>query len=184
MKSEEIIQKFISFFVRHRHQVAPQISLVPENDPTLLFTSAGMVPLKPYFLGKVEPPAKRLVNVQRCLRTTDLEKVGKNRRTLSFFEMLGSWSIGDYFKKEAVFLAWEFLTEELKLPREKLWATYFAGDSSLPQIAPDRETPKAWQAVGMKEDHLVGLGAAENFWQVGESGPCGPCTEVYLDQGE
>lgn len=184
MKSEEIIQKFISFFVRHRHQVVPQISLVPENDPTLLFTSAGMVQFKPYFLGKKKPPAKRLVNIQRCLRTTDLEKVGENRRTLSFFEMLGSWSIGDYFKKEAVALAWEFLTKELKLPREKLWATYFAGDSSLPQIAPDHETPKAWQAVGMRKDHLVGLGAAENFWQVGESGPCGPCTEVYLDQGE
>ncbi|MBP8591325.1 alanine--tRNA ligase [Candidatus Shapirobacteria bacterium] len=183
MKSKEIVEKFINFFSRHQHQVAPQISLVPENDPTLLFTSAGMVQFKPYFLGKEEPPARRLVNVQRCLRTTDLERVGGNRRTLSFFEMLGSWSIGDYFKKEAVALAWEFLTKEIGLPPEKLWATYFAGDKALPQITPDTETPQAWQAVGVGKDHLVGLGAAENFWQVGESGPCGPCTEVYLDQG-
>jgi len=183
MKSRQIEEKFIDFFVRHHHLLIPQVSLVPENDASLLFTSAGMVPLKPYFLGLASPPAKRLVNIQRCLRTTDIERVGKNARTLSFFEMLGSWSIGDYFKEGAISLAWEFLTKELKLPKEKLWATYFAGDKNYPQIPPDKETPRFWRKVGMSSDHIVGLGYEDNFWQAGESGPCGPCTEVYLDRG-
>jgi len=183
MKSRQIEEKFIDFFVRRHHLFIPQASLVPENDASLLFTSAGMVPLKPYFLGLASPPAKRLVNIQRCLRTTDIERVGKNARTLSFFEMLGSWSIGDYFKEGAISLAWEFLTKKLKLPKEKLWATYFAGDKDHPQIPPDKETPRFWRKVGMNPDHIVGLAYEDNFWQAGESGPCGPCTEVYLDRG-
>jgi len=184
MRSREIQEKFIKFFVEHNHLLVPQISLVPENDPTLLFTSAGMVQFKPYFLGLEKPPSSRLVNIQRCLRTTDIDQVGSNGRTLSFFEMLGSWSIGDYFKGEAIRLAWRFLTEELNLLPEKLWATYFSGDKKYPNLPPDRETPQFWAKVGMDSKHIVGLGYEENFWRIGDTGPCGPCTEVYLDRGE
>jgi len=183
MRSREIQEKFIKFFVRHNHLLVPQVSLVPENDPTLLFTSAGMVQFKPYFLGLEEPPSSRLVNIQRCLRTTDIDQVGSNGRTLSFFEMLGSWSIGDYFKEEAVRLAWQFLTEELNLSPEKLWATYFSGDKKH-NLPLDEETPQFWAKVGMDPKHIVGLGYEENFWRIGDTGPCGPCTEVYLDRGE
>ena len=184
MRSREIQEKFIKFFVRHNHLLVPQVSLVPENDPTLLFTSAGMVQFKPYFLGLEKPPSSRLVNIQRCLRTTDIDRVGSNSGTLSFFEMLGSWSIGDYFKEEAIRLAWQFLTEELNLLPEKLWVTYFAGDKKYPNLPPDKETPQFWAEVGMDPKHIIGLGYEENFWRVGDTGPCGPCTEVYLDRGE
>jgi alanyl-tRNA synthetase len=183
MKAREIQEKFIRFFVKNNHLLIPQISLVPENDPTLLFTSAGMVALKPYFLGLEKPPHPRLVNTQRCLRTTDIDEVGKNARTLSFFEMLGSWSIGDYFKEEAIRLAWEFLTGDLGLAQEKLWASYFAGDRDYPQLPADEESAKVWQKVGISPEHLVGLGYEENFWRLGETGPCGPSTEVYFDRG-
>ena len=184
MRSREIQEKFIQFFVKHGHLSVPQISLVPEGDSTLLFTSAGMVQFKPYFLGLEKPPSPRLVDIQRCLRTTDIDQVGSNGGTLSFFEMLGSWSIGDYFKKGAVDLAWQFLTEELNLPKEKLWATYFGGDKQHPEVPPDRETPLFWREVGMSKNHIVGLGYDDNFWSAGDTGPCGPCTEVYLDRGE
>jgi len=184
MRSREIQEKFIKFFVEHNHLLVPQVSLVPENDPTLLFTSAGMVQFKPYFLGLEKPPSSRLVNIQRCLRTTDIDQVGSNGRTLSFFEMLGSWSIGDYFKEEAIRLAWQFLTEELNLLPEKLWATYFSGDEKHPNLPLDEETPQFWAKVGMDSKHIVGLGYEENFWRIGDTGPCGPCTEVYLDRGE
>ena len=184
MQSKEIQERFIKFFVRHNHLLVPQVSLVPENDPTLLFTSAGMVQFKPYFLGLEKPPSLRLVNIQRCLRTTDIDQVGSNGRTLSFFEMLGSWSIGDYFKEEAIRLAWQFLTKELNLLPEKLWATYFSSDKKYPNLPSDEETPQFWAKVGMDPKHIIGLGYEENFWRVGDTGPCGPCTEVYLDLGE
>lgn len=183
MRAREIERKFIQFFIKHDHLLIPQISLVPENDPTLLFTSAGMVALKPYFLGLEKPPYPRLVNIQRCLRTTDIDKVGQNARTLSFFEMLGSWSIGDYFKEEAIKLAWQFLISELGLAPDKLWATYFAGDGRYPQVPADKESAEFWQKVGMDSSHIIGLGHDENFWQSGDTGPCGPSTEVYLDRG-
>ncbi|MDD3679666.1 MAG: alanine--tRNA ligase [Candidatus Shapirobacteria bacterium] len=184
MKSREIEKKFIQFFVSRKHLLIPQISLVPENDPTLLFTSAGMVALKSYFLGLEKPPHNRLVNVQRCLRTTDINKVGQNARTLSFFEMLGSWSIGDYFKEGAIKLAWQFLTTHLNFSPENLWVSYFAGDSDYPQVPADKESAKIWQEIGLDSDHIVGLGYQDNFWQSGEIGPCGPSTEVYFDRGE
>ena len=184
MRSREIQEKFIKFFVKHGHLLVSQVSLVPENDPTLLFTNAGMVQFKPYFLGLEKPPSFRLVNIQRCLRTTDIDRVGSNSRTLSFFEMLGSWSIGDYFKEGAINLAWQFLTEELNLLPEKLWVTYFAGDKKYPNLPLDKETPQFWTKVGMDPKHIVGLGYEENFWRAGDIGPCGPCTEVYLDRGE
>jgi alanyl-tRNA synthetase len=183
MKAREIQEKFLQFFVDYDHQIMPQIPLVPENDPTLLFTSAGMVAFKPYFLGLEKPPHSRLVNVQRCLRTTDIDKVGQNARTLSFFEMLGSWSIGDYFKEEAINLAWEFLTKVLNFSPDKLWATYFASDPKYPQIPSDKDSAQFWQLAGMKPDHIVGLGYKDNFWRAGKVGPCGPSTEVYFDRG-
>lgn len=183
MRAREIQEKFIQFFVKNDHLLIPQISLVPENDPSLLFTSAGMVALKPYFLGLEKSPYPRLVNIQRCLRTTDIDKVGKNARTLSFFEMLGSWSIGDYFKEEAIKLAWEFLTGVLGFDPTRLWASYFAGDPDHPQLPADEESAKFWRRVGLPSDHLVGLGYEENFWRLGETGPCGPSTEVYFDRG-
>jgi len=183
MKSILIKDKFIDFFVANGHRRIEQISLIPE-DATLLFTSAGMVPLKPYFLDLQKPPAPRLVNIQRCLRTTDIEKVGQNGRTLSFFEMLGSWSIGDYFKEKAIRLAWNFLIKELKFSPQQLWATYFAGDKLYPQLEADKESKKFWQEAGMMKNHIVGLGFEDNFWRAGEIGPCGPSTEVYLDRGE
>ncbi len=184
MKAREIQEKFLGFFTNHDHLIMPQIPLVPENDPTLLFTSAGMVAFKPYFLGLEEPPHPRLANIQRCLRTTDIDRVGQNARTLSFFEMLGSWSIGDYFKEEAINLAWQFLTKSLGFAPDKLWATYFASDPKYPQIPPDQDSAQFWQKVGMNPDHIVGLGYKDNFWHTGGVGPCGPSTEVYLDRGE
>ena len=183
MKAVIIKDKFIDFFVAHDHRRIEQISLIPE-DATLLFTSAGMVPLKSYFLGLQKPPAARLVNIQRCLRTTDIERVGRNGRTLSFFEMLGSWSIGDYFKEKAIGLAWDFLTKELKFLPEQLWATYFVGDKLYPQLKADKKSKNFWQEAGMMKNHIVGLGFEDNFWQAEKVGPCGPSTEVYLDRGK
>jgi len=181
MTHEEIRKKFIDFFVAKNHLQIPQASLVPEDDPTLLFVNSGMAPLKDYFLGRKEPPAKRLCNIQRCLRTEDLDKVGKNRRTLTFFEMMGSWSIGDYFKEEAIALAWEFLTKEINLDPNRLWATVFAGNEEIPK---DEESITYWQKVGLPKERIVELPAKDNLWVPGPVGPFGPCTETYYDRGE
>jgi len=181
MTHQEIRKKFIDFFVSKDHLQIPQAPLVPEDDPTLLFVNSGMAPLKDYFLGRKEPPAKRLCNIQRCLRTEDLENVGKNRRTLTFFEMIGTWSLGDYFKEEAIALAWEFLTKEIKLDPTKLWATVFAGDA---EIEKDEDSVRFWQKVGLPKERIVPLPACENLWVSGPTGPFGPCSEMYFDRGE
>ncbi len=178
---QEIRKKFIDFFVTKDHLQIPQAPLVPEDDPTLLFVNSGMAPLKDYFLGRKEPPAKKLCNIQRCLRTEDLDKVGKNRRTLTFFEMIGTWSIGDYFKEEAIALAWEFLTREINLDPNKLWATVFAGDD---EIEKDEDSIHFWQKVGLPKERIVPLPASENLWVSGPAGPFGPCSEMYFDRGE
>src|SRR3989344_6284474 len=141
MGTQEIKQKFIEFFTQKDHLLIPNSSLQPEFDPTLLFINSGMAPLKNYFTGAQIPPASRMVNVQRCLRTEDLEDVGNNTRTLTFFEMLGSWAVDGYGKTEAVHFAYELLTEEFKLNPENIFATYFGGDKGL---APDTETMEAW----------------------------------------
>lgn len=183
MNSKQIRQRFISFFTKRNHLEIPASSLLPEYDPTLLFTNAGMAPLKPYFLGVKKPPAKRLCNIQRCLRTEDLESVG-NPHHHTFFEMLGSWSVGDYGKKEAVKLAFEFLTspkEGLGLDPNQLYTTTFAGDTNIP---PDNETADYWKKVGLAADHILRLPAKDNLWVSGPTGPCGPCTEVLYDRGE
>ena len=181
MTHQEIRKQFIGFFVKKDHLRIPQVPLVPEDDPTLLFVNSGMAPLKDYFLGRKEPPKKRLCDIQRCLRTVDIDKVGADRRTLSFFEMMGSWSIGDYFKEEGIALAFEFLTKEMGFDPNRLWATVFAGDD---EIEKDEDSIRFWQKVGLPKERIVGLPACDNLWVSGSTGPFGPCTEVHFDRGE
>lgn len=180
MDSKTIRQKFIKFFEKREHAFVPPISLVPENDPTLLFTNSGMVQFKNYFLGIEKPKFKRMVNYQPSFRTIDIEKVGTNDRTLTFFEMLGSWSIGSYWKKEAVKFAWELLTKEFGFLENKLWVTVFGGNKDIPA---DKETIKYWKEVGLPDNKIIKLGEKDNFWIAGDEGPCGPSTEIYFDQG-
>ena len=159
----------------------PSTSLIPENDPSLLFVNSGMAPLKPYFLGEQSPPSRRLCNVQRCIRTTDVESVG-DRHHLTLFEMMGSWSIGDYWKTRAIELACDLLVNRFGFDLDKLYATIYSGDEAQ-SIALDHESIDAWKAVGMSADHIVPLGE-DNFWgPAGDTGPCGPCTEIFFDTG-
>jgi len=179
--SDEIRETFLRFFTERQHARIEAASLIPANDPTLLFINAGMAPLKPYFLGEALPPAPDLCNVQPCVRTIDIGDVG-DRHHLTFFEMLGSWSIDHYFKERAVELAFELLTHGFGFEVPDLYVTVFAGDSTL-GIAPDDVSAAAWERVGMPRDHIVYLGAEDNFWSAGDTGPCGPCTEVFYDTG-
>jgi alanyl-tRNA synthetase len=177
----EIIKKFLDYFKKQNHLIIEDSSLIPkEYDPSALFVNSGMHPIKPYFLGVLKPPSKRLVNIQKCLRTVDIDKVS-NRRTLTFFFMLGSWSIGDYWKEDAVKFALELLTKGFGFDQSKLWVTVFAGDERVPK---DEETIKAWLKVGIPRERIVELPAENNFWTSGPTGPCGPCTEVHYDRGE
>jgi alanyl-tRNA synthetase len=181
--SAAIKQKFLDFFVEKKHLLIPGSSVVPSNDPTLLYVNSGMAPLKAYFVGAEQPPAPNLVNVQPCIRTNDIDDVG-DRHHLTFFEMLGSWSIGSYFKDEAIELAFELLVDRFGLPKERLYATVFNGEG-IDGVAFDEHSARAWEKVGMARDHIVPLPAADNFWgPAGVTGPCGPCTEVFLDTGE
>jgi alanyl-tRNA synthetase len=181
--SAELREGFLSFFESKGHLRRPSGSLVPATfDPSVLLTTAGMQPLKPYFLGLEQPPANRLVTVQKCFRTTDIDDVGLNARTLTFFEMLGNFSIGDYFKDGAVDLAWEFVTEHLRFPTDQVWATVFAGDPEL-GLGRDEVAVEAWKRVGIPPERIVDLPRSENFWQAGPTGPCGPCSELYFDRG-
>lgn len=181
MTSKQIRQKFIKFFEKKQHQFISPISLIPENDPSLLFTNSGMVQFKDYFLGISKPPAKRMVNYQPCFRTIDLDKVGTNDRTLTFFEMLGSWSVSSYWKKEAIEFAWELLTKEFGFSSKKLWVTVFGGSRDIPA---DQESIQHWKDVGLGKEKIIALGEKDNFWIAGETGPCGPSTEIYYDQGK
>lgn len=177
MKINDIRNSFLTFFEGKRHLRQPSASLMPSADPTLLFTTAGMVPFKDYFSGAKKPPSARLATVQKCLRTTDLESVGKTKRHLSFFEMLGNFSFGDYFKKESIEFAWEYSTEFLPFPKEKIWISIFENDDEAHDI---------WHKhIGVPKERIVRLGRADNFWgPAGEAGACGPCSELYLDRGE
>ncbi|MGI6449498.1 MAG: alanine--tRNA ligase [Desulfitobacteriia bacterium] len=170
----ELRTMFLKFFEQKGHSIQPSASLIPKDDPTLLLTVAGMVPFKPYFMGKVEPPFSRATTSQKCVRTPDLESVGKTARHHTFFEMLGNFSFGDYFKKEAIAYAWEFVTEVLKLPVAKLWVT----------IHPeDEEARNLWLSIaGVKPERIVN--DESNFWAAGPVGPCGPCSEIYIDLGD
>jgi alanyl-tRNA synthetase len=182
LSGEEIRAEFLEFFEKHDHKRTESGSLIPVNDPTLLFVNSGMAPMKPYFTGQQKPPYPRLCNVQPCLRTTDIDDVG-DRHHLTFFEMLGSWSIGDYFKQRAVELAFDLLVDRFDLETERLYATVFAGDSEL-GLPPDEEVAEYWERVGIPRERIVPLGMADNFWgPAGETGPCGPCTEVFYDFG-
>jgi alanyl-tRNA synthetase len=184
MKAEEIRNTYLSFFEQRGHRIVPSASLVPSaHDPSVLLTTAGMQPFKPYFLGREQPPAPRLADVQKCFRTTDIEEVGNTARHLTFFEMLGNWSFGDYFKAESIPWGWELATEGFGMDPERIWATVFGGDDEL-GLGPDEEAIEIWRAQGMPEERIVLLGREDNFWQAGPAGPCGPCSELYLDRGE
>ena len=179
--SDEIRDTFLRFFTSRGHQRIEAASVIPVNDPTLLFVNAGMAPLKRYFLGEAAPPAPDLCNIQPCIRTIDIGDVG-DRHHLTFFEMLGSWSIGHYFKDRAVELAFELLTEGFLLDLERLYVTVYRGSQEL-GLAPDDISAAAWQRAGIPGDHIVYLGDEDNFWSAGDTGPCGPCTEVFYDTG-
>jgi len=181
--SDELREGFLAFFESKGHLRRPSASLVPATyDPSVLLTTAGMQPLKPYFLGLEAPPAERLTTVQKCFRTTDIDSVGLTARHLTFFEMLGNFSVGDYFKDGAIDLAWEFVTEHMALATERLWATVFAGDPEL-GLGEDGVAVRSWERVGIPSDRIRGLPRSENFWQAGPIGPCGPCSELYYDRG-
>jgi alanyl-tRNA synthetase len=181
--SAEIREAYLGYFEARDHRRMPSASLVPSAyDPSVLLTTAGMQPLKPYFLGEEPPPHPRLTSCQKCFRTTDIDQVGSTARHLTFFEMLGNFSFGDYFKQGAVEMAWELSTEEFGLDPELIWITVFEGDAEL-SVGPDEEAIECWRAVGVPDERIVRLPRSENFWQAGPVGPCGPCSELYLDRG-
>ncbi|MGI8726960.1 MAG: alanine--tRNA ligase [Solirubrobacterales bacterium] len=183
MTSEEIRETFLAYFERQEHRRLDSASLVPDShDPTVLLTTAGMQPLKPYFMGLEEPPANRLTSAQRCFRTTDIGEVGNTARHLTFFEMLGNFSIGDYFKREAIAFGWELSTGGFGFDPADIWVTVFEGDPEL-DLGPDTEAIEIWRELGVPEGRIVRLPRSENFWQAGPTGPCGPCSEMYLDRG-
>ena len=179
MKSSQIRSAFLEYFKKHNHEIVPSSSLIPANDPTLLFTNAGMVQFKDVFLGKESRPYTRAASSQRCVRAggkhNDLENVGYTARHHTFFEMLGNFSFGDYFKQEAIHYAWEFLTKDLGLPPEKLWVTVYEEDDEAADI---------WlKEVGVDPKRFGRIGAKDNFWSMGDTGPCGPCSEIFYDHG-
>ncbi|HLM28125.1 MAG TPA: alanine--tRNA ligase [Thermoleophilaceae bacterium] len=183
MQTGEIRERFLSFFEERGHRRMPSASLVPPTyDPSVLLTTAGMQPFKPFFRGEEEPPSQRLTSCQKCFRTPDIEEVGTTARHLTFFEMLGNFSVGDYFKDRAVRYALELSTEGFGLAEQDIWITVFGGDDEL-GVGPDEEAIEQWRAVGIPEERIVRLGRADNFWQAGPAGPCGPCSELYLDRG-
>ena len=180
MKAIDIRTKYLKYFERHGHKIIPSSPLIPENDPSVLFTTAGMQPLVPYLLGEKHPEGNRIVDYQKCLRTNDIDEVGDNRH-LTFFEMLGNWSLGDYFKKESIQMSFEFLTKELGIPVEKLSVPCFAGDEDAPR---DEFTAKCWKEVGIPNERIYFYGKDDNWWIAGEEGPCGPDTEMFYDTGK
>ena len=170
----EIRELFQNFYISKGHYKRQSFSLIPENDKSLLIINSGMAPLKPYFTGQETPPSKRMTTCQKCIRTGDIDNVGHTSRHGTFFEMLGSFSFGDYFKKESLTWGWEFITEVLKMPEDKVWATVYEDDEQAVEI---------WKSIGMPAERIVRLGKDDNFWEIG-TGPCGPCSEIYYDRGE
>jgi alanyl-tRNA synthetase len=183
VKAAEIRERFLSFFEERGHRRMPSASLVPSSyDPSVLLTTAGMQPFKPYFRGEEEPPSKRLTSCQKCFRTTDIENVGMTHRHLTFFEMLGNFSVGDYFKHGAAEFALELSTQGFGFDQDDIWISVFGGDEEL-GLGPDTEAIECWRSLGIRDDRIVLLDRDDNFWQSGPTGPCGPCSELYLDRG-
>ena len=180
MRAIEIRNKYLNFFKKHGHMVIPSAPLIPENDPSVLFTTAGMQPLVPYLLGQTHPAGTRLTDYQKCVRTNDIEEVGDNRH-LTYFEMLGNWSLGDYFKEESIAMSFDFLTKELGIPVEKLSVTVFKGDEDCPR---DEFSAQCWRKAGILDGHIYYYGKDDNWWIAGETGPCGPDTEMFYDTGK
>ncbi|MBT7706234.1 alanine--tRNA ligase, partial [archaeon] len=179
MKADELRKKYIEFFKSKQHKEIKNSSLVPENDPTVLFTTAGMHPLVPFLLGEKHPSGNRLVNIQKCLRTGDIDEVGDDTH-LTFFEMLGNWSLGDYWKEDAIKFTFEFLTDKkwLNLPVEKLAISVFKGDKNAPK---DTDSAKTWESLGLDKNRVGFLDKKENWWgPAGKTGPCGPDTEIFF----
>lgn len=183
MTVDELRNKWLAFFQSKGHTIIPSASLIPENDPTVLFTTAGMHPLVPYLMGEKHPGGTRLCDVQKCVRTGDIDEVG-DASHLTFFEMLGNWSLGDYFKKEAIAWSWEFLTspEYLGIDPDRLAFSVFAGDENCPR---DEESAAYWMQCGVKKEHIFFLPKENNWWgPAGITGPCGPDTEMFIDTGK
>ena len=184
--SAEIRQQFLDFFAGKQHLIVPSASLAPMDDPTLIFTNAGMNQFKDLFLNLREPEARRIADSQKCMRVSgkhnDLEDVGRSPYHHTLFEMLGNWSVGDYYKKEAISWAWELLTEVWRLPKERLWATVFEDDKG--DLGRDEEAADFWRTLtDIRPEQVLFFGRKDNFWEMGETGPCGPCSEIHLDLG-
>ena len=181
MTADKLRKLYLEFFKSKGHAVISGASLIPENDPTVLFTTAGMHPLVPYLMGESHPAGKRLTGVQKCVRTGDIDSVGDSSH-LTFFEMLGNWSLGDYFKKEAIEWSYEFLTEKLGFSPDKINVTVFAGEGEIPA---DDEAAGIWKSLGLSEDRIFKLPKEDNWWgPAGQTGPCGPDTEMFIDTGK
>ena len=180
MKAIEIRNKYLKFFEKHNHKIIPSAPLIPENDSSVLFNTAGMQPLVPYLLGEKHPEGTRLADYQKCVRTNDIDEVGDNRHC-TYFEMLGNWSLGDYFKEESIAMSFELLTKELNIPVEKLSVTVFAGDEDCER---DEVAANAWKKAGILDGHIYYYGKDDNWWIAGETGPCGPDTEIFYDTGK
>lgn len=185
MTGSEIRQKFLDYFEKNGHKVVHSSPLLPANDPTLLFINAGMNQFKDVFLGNEKRDYTRAASSQKCIRAggkhNDLDEVGKTARHHTFFEMLGNFSFGDYFKKEAIAYAWDFLVNELGLDTERLWFTVFEGDDA---VGPDDEARDLWIEAGAPPERVLGFGKKDNFWQMGDTGPCGPCSEIHYYMGD
>ena len=181
MKAIELRRKYIEFFEKHGHKAIPSAPVVPENDPTVLFTTAGMHPLVPYLLGEPHPQGKRLTDYQKCIRTGDIDSVGDPSH-LTFFEMMGNWSLGDYFKKESIAMSYEFLKDVLGFDMDKISVTVFAGEDGIPR---DEEAAEAWEKAGISRERIYFCSREHNWWgPAGETGPCGPDTEIFYDTGK
>jgi len=184
MTGNEIREKFLRYFERHGHTRVRSSPLLPANDPTLLFTNAGMNQFKDVFLGAEKREYVRACSSQKCLRAggkhNDLDEVGKTARHQTFFEMLGNFSFGDYFKEDAIKFAWDLLVNEYQLDPARMWFSVFAGDA---EVGPDEEAEKFWEKVGAPRERILRFGRTDNFWQMGETGPCGPCSEIHYYMG-
>lgn len=185
MTGNEIREKFLEYFERHGHTRVRSSPLLPANDPTLLFTNAGMNQFKDVFLGSEKRDYNRACSSQKCLRAggkhNDLDEVGKTARHQTFFEMLGNFSFGDYFKEDAIRFAWDLLVNEYRLDPARMWFSVFEGDA---EVGPDEDAEKFWGAVGAPKERILRFGRKDNFWQMGETGPCGPCSEVHYYMGD